>query len=310
MFKTLFFILPFLLTTEAFGKVEMRWLTVASLSLSDGKTSILFDAAWTRPSLKHWLNLAPFRSNEQLVEKVLIENQLEDLQAVFVSHSHFDHLVDAPMVAKKTGAIFYADESNERVARAYKDESIKTVLIQDQVPVQVGDFTITPLKRSHAKIMHLFYFLPGPVPEDFNFGFYDYHVGDTWFYLIQHPEGVILIDQSADPYLDLTAKHTAKVDVLIQGVANRRSDDQLFKGYLTRFQPKVYVPNHFDNFFFDVALKEEGLLPGIGLDPLLEGLRQHFPKVKTIVPKYGEKIELLGEPGPVQAPAIEANLEV
>lgn len=117
------------------AKVEVRWFTVASLVLEDEETKIFFDPMFTRAGFQHWLNLSELRSDEKLIANVIKANQLEKVDALFASHSHYDHVIDAPMIAKLTGATFYVDGSSERVAKAYKDPKIKTQRIENLKPI-------------------------------------------------------------------------------------------------------------------------------------------------------------------------------
>lgn len=293
MFKTLFFIFITLGIQTGHAVVEARWLTVSSVLLDDGKTKILFDPAWTRPGIKHLLNLSPFKSDEALVSDVLKKNYLDRIDAVFVSHSHFDHSIDAPMVSKLSGAVLYTDTSSERIARAYGDPKIRTISIIPELEIRVGDFLITPIPRKHSQILHLFDFLPGHVPENMKFSFWDYHVGDTWFYLVKHPDGNILVDQGSKPYLDSLKKHTAEIDVLIQGVANRPDDETIMDGYVGHYKPKVFIPTHFDNFVADFNDGAASDLPGARLERILEKLKKAYPTMKVDRPVYGKRITVL-----------------
>ncbi len=268
-------------------------MTVASVLIDDGKTRLLFDPAWTRPGLKHILNLEKFSSDSGLVSSVLQRNRLTKIDAVFSSHSHFDHVIDAPMISLLTGAVFYVDESSERIARAYQDKRIRTIRLIPGREVRVGDFLITPLPRQHAKILHLLDFLPGQVPVEFSLSFWDYHAGETWFYFIQHPEGSILLDQGSDSLLEVIGKHTTKVDVLIQGVANRRSDEQMIDGYAKFFRPQIFIPVHFDNFLADFNNGEETYLPGIGLEEVLDKMKKAYPQMTVSKPHYAVPITIL-----------------
>lgn len=293
MFKTVFLIFLTLGIQTVSAAVQARWLTVTSVLLDDGKTKILFDPAWTRPGIKHWLNISEFKSDENLVTGILKKNYLDRVDAVFASHSHFDHVMDAPMVSKLSGAVFYTDKSSERIAQAYKEPRIRTINIIPDLEIRIGDFLITPILREHSQILHLFYFLPGDVPANTNLSFWDYHVGQTWFYLVKHPSGNIVIDQGSEPHIASLKKHTDKIDVLIQGVANRKDDDTILNGYVKEFKPKFFMPLHFDNFFADFNEGEYSDLPGVKLDQIVEKLKKAYPTMKVDRPLYGKPVTVL-----------------
>lgn len=293
MLKTLFFIILALGCHKVEATVKAKWLTVSSLVIDDGKTRILFDPAWTRPGMLHLMNLSAFKSDESLVKSILQKNEIEKLDAVFASHSHFDHVMDAPMVSKLSGAVFYVDESSERIAIAYKDPKIRTIRLIPSKQIRIGDFLVTPLPRVHSKLLHLFNFLPGSVPKDTELSFWDYHVGDTWFYLIEHPELTILLDQGSESNLETLRPSVKQIDVLIQGIANRKSDQTIVDGYAKVLKPRQFIPVHFDNFFAEFSEGEEGLLPGIRLEDLLGEMKRAYPAMSVDRPLYGKSIQLL-----------------
>lgn len=293
MFKILILtIYCFLPLSQGFTKVEARWLTVASVLLEDGETQILFDPMFTRAGITHWLMLSKLPADEELIKKVIEDQKLQNINALFASHSHFDHVIDAPVFSKLTGATFYTDRSNEIIAKAYKSPLIKTTPVEDGKSIQIGKFKITPIERDHAPIKGLFEFLPGDVKPDFNFGLFEYRLGQTWCYLVEHPEGKILLDQGSNPHVDKFQKLISQVDVLIQGIANRKSDEALIGGYPKTYKPKIFIPLHFDNFFFSFNPKEYLNLPGVSKDELMEKLKKAEPQLKIVEPKFGEKIEL------------------
>jgi len=295
MFKIIIlFSLMFLSLSQALARVDVRWFSVACVVLEDEETQIMFDPMFTRAGLKHWFNFAKLRADQELLSTLIKEHKLDHLKALFASHSHFDHSIDAPVMAKLTGATFYVDESSQIIAKAYQDPLIKTQLFENLKPIKIGKFTITPMKRTHAHIRTLgLSFLRGPVPKDFDFDFYDYQMGDTWFYYVEHPQGKILIDQSAEAFVTTIESFTHNVDVLIQGVANRPSDEAVLNGYMTALKPSVFIATHFDNFFFAFKPKEEtSYLPGVKIEEMMEKLKNTYPDKKIILPTFGERIDL------------------
>jgi L-ascorbate metabolism protein UlaG (beta-lactamase superfamily) len=294
MLKTLFFITLLTFMKLAFAKVEVRWLTVTCLILQDGDSTIVFDPMFTRAGLSHWLNLSELKSDQALVQKVLKEQAITRADAVFASHSHYDHVIDAPMISKLSGAIFYTDKSSEKIAQAYQDPQIKTKLLINRQPIQIGKFKLTPIIRDHSPIPLIdMKFLPGEVPDTFKFGFYDYHMGETWFYYIEHPEVRILIDEGASPHLDKIRSFTSTVDVVIQGIANWKQADATISGYVRYLKPKVFIPTHFDNFFRAFEPHAElSYLPGLNWEEFVLSFDKAKTGTKLLKPKYGERISL------------------
>jgi L-ascorbate metabolism protein UlaG (beta-lactamase superfamily) len=295
MFKILILLtFIFLSLSQAMARVDVRWFTVASVVIEDEDTQVMFDPMFTRATIWNWLNLSKLKADEPLVASVLKEHQLNKIKGIFASHAHFDHSVDAPIVARLTGGVFYVDPNTKIIAEAYKSPEIKTQDVENLKSIQIGKFKITVMKRTHAHIRTLgINFLKGPVNKDFDFNFYDYQMGDTWFYLIEHPEGKILLDQGSEPFVTTVQNFTDKVDVVIQGVANRPSDEATSEGYVKQLSPKVFIVTHFDNFIFSFDPKGSfSYLPGVRLDDVVERLKKDHPDKKIIVPEYGKRIQL------------------
>lgn len=303
MLKNLFFTLVLLLPlSRAFGALEMRWLGVASFLIEDGESKILIDPAWTRPGIFHWLGMASFKSDEVLVDKVLQKLAVDKLDAVLVTHSHYDHIVDAPEVARKTGAYFYTDRNFEIISKAYSYSSLFLKPLEINKPFNVGKFKITAYQRDHAPLIGSIDFVPGDVPKDFNFNFWDYKAGRTWIYLIEHPEGVILFHNTHTSEQDLKnyRPDIMSVDLLVQGVT--KSDaSSLVNGYASTLKPKAFIANHFDNFLLQFHFDKTRYLPTIDLENVESEMKKAYPGMKFVVPELWKKMRW--EAGTLTVPA-------
>ena len=79
-------------------KITLRWLGVAGIELGCPGRRIVFDPYFTRIPLRDMF-FARVRSNPDLVKR-----HLPAADAIFITHSHFDHLLDASEAARQTGA--------------------------------------------------------------------------------------------------------------------------------------------------------------------------------------------------------------
>ncbi|MDA8793769.1 MBL fold metallo-hydrolase [Bacteriovoracaceae bacterium] len=276
--------------------LEAKWFGVTSVYITDGESSILFDPIITKPTIGHWMFNLTFKSNRPLVDKMLAKLEIEKVDLIFISHQHFDHSIDAPYVALKTGATVVASPSQEIITRAVSsDISIKSLPYEKDIGdvIEIGKFKITPLRRNHSAIIHSldFHFTPGPVKKDFNFKFYDYKLGENFAYFIEHPDGNIIFDQGGQ-YNPLNDHYLGKVDYYFTGVANKKNLHALTKNNIAKINAKKTFPLHFDFFPLQSNFLERLPLPKVGIDEISEELKR-IGYDGFHIPKWGETLKLV-----------------
>ncbi len=67
---------------------------------------------------------------------------------ILVSHSHYDHLLDAPTIAKSTGATIVGTASTVNVARA--SGVSRVVLVHGGESLAFGPFSVKPIRALHS----------------------------------------------------------------------------------------------------------------------------------------------------------------
>jgi glyoxylase-like metal-dependent hydrolase (beta-lactamase superfamily II) len=92
--------------------VSVRWLGTAGFELTCEGHTVLFDPYLTRASLLRCV-VAPLRSDEALLAR-----HAPRADAVVLGHTHFDHALDAPSIAKRTGARVFGSRSAANLCRA------------------------------------------------------------------------------------------------------------------------------------------------------------------------------------------------
>ncbi len=288
--KHLLFILLF--TNTAWAQLEGRWLGVGGVKITDGKTTLLFDPVITKPTLSHWLNndeLIPDR--KRVTERLKLWN-VTQAQAVFISHTHFDHASDAGVVAELTGATVYGGPSLQTVV-TYQAPKVPFALVANQDTVPVGDFRVTFFKRRHAPIIQWadLYFYEGAVPKDFKGKFWQFWGGETWSYFVEHPQGNTLIDQGSR-FVEEFRPIAGKVKNYFMGVANKKSIDAVMKENLGILRPTNVFPIHFDFFFLQSEFMEQWIMPGMELKELTEAAKKHHPEIRFEIPVRDAPIAL------------------
>lgn len=285
--------------SEKSAPLGVRWTSVAGFLLEDGETTLAFDPAFSRPGVMNWLGLQELLPDSAAIDENLRALGLKKVDAVFVSHEHFDHALDAPEVAHRFGATLYGGKSLERIARAsekrfgWKDFRYRAVA--DRETIQIGKFRIKFYWRTHAAIFPAigFHFLPGAVPDGFNFGFYQYREGDVLCWLIEHPAGRIFVDQGSHLFEGARADLAGtQVDYMLLGVSNKKSVADFVEKYVVGFRPKLVLPLHFDFFFTAADREKTKMLPGIEYEKIVSESAKVSPGTRFYLPKFGERVSL------------------
>ena len=127
--------------------IEVTWMGVTTLVLSDGETTLISDGYFTRPgNLSVDALIGPDRG---VIAAALQRLGVDTAAAVMVLHSHFDHAMDAPIVAELTGAALLGSESTANVGRGLRlpEEQIRVVVPGE--PMRYGRFTVTFFESRH-----------------------------------------------------------------------------------------------------------------------------------------------------------------
>ena len=258
------------------GSLNVKFLGNTNILITDGKTSILTDGFFSRPSISNvlWGEIEP---DYGVIEYCLEKAGIHQLNAVIPVHSHFDHAMDSPIVAMKTGAKLIGSESTANIGRGLNFPEDQMVIVESGVPLQIGSMKVTLIKGKHwpypdeelglkllnREIINLI------VPPASAF---EYFEGASYTIIVEHADASIAIHGSAGYISNILENYV--VDILFLGMAGLETMD---KSYNDNFQthvvdalnPKVIVPIHWDDFF--VPLKK-GLKSRSLLEKLLQGM--------------------------------------
>ena len=274
------------------AKITWLWSGVSGVYLTDQKTAIYFDPVFNRVSLWQTIFNQPVRPSSKLVENALKHANIKKIDAIFITHSHFDHAIDFPFLLEPFGAKVYGTLTTKNIGLSYGSSEAKLFILKPNQPIQIGQFKITPFKTPHAKILDLFEYCDGELksPLKIPLKACDYRMGGNYSYIIEHSTGKkILFNQvgRSSPELIEIIKNHAPFDALFQGVANRLSTKDIVNNILKPSGAKKIIPIHQDNFFKPLKYHEWEPLWLLGWDKFIQGLEQmsyqlEAPKLFTV----------------------------
>ena len=134
---------------ESTPGLRVTFLGVSTLLFEDGETAILTDGFFTRPGKLRFL-FTKIEPDPDLIARQLQRAGVHNLGAVVVEHSHYDHAMDAPEVAKRTGAQLVGSPSTANIAVGYGFPKEKLTVVGDSANLHFGRFQITLLASGHV----------------------------------------------------------------------------------------------------------------------------------------------------------------
>ena len=224
--------------------LELRWLGVAGFSLRYEGTTVVIDPYVSRAPLGDLV-----RRRATVSDPVAVDRWLPRADAVLVGHTHFDHAVDVPALARRDGAAVYGSRSAKHLLGLF-GLADRAVEVEPHRPYEIGPFEVTFVPSVHSKL-----FLGKSVPNGGeitceHIGALSpqaYECGQVWGIHIA-VGGVTLYHQGSADLLDDEVRHR-DVDVFLCGVAGRQFTPGYVGRILPRLQPKRIVITHHDDFF-------------------------------------------------------------
>lgn len=261
--------------------VEVRWLGVAGFALSCEGTTIVIDPYVTRRPVGDLVRRRVWSSDPELVDR-----HVPRADAVLLGHTHFDHALDAPAVARRDRAPVYGGASATKLLAMHGLAEL-AVEVEPHRPYEIGPFTVRFIPSVHSKLL-----LGLSVPNGGEITCEHvesmtpqaYCCGQVWGIHLSVGGATIYHQGSADLLDDEVP--TGGADVFLCGIAGR----QVTPGYVPRIlralDPATVVVAHHDDFFRPL----DGAAPGFafGVDvarfPEEVAAATRAPRVVTLSP--------------------------
>jgi L-ascorbate metabolism protein UlaG (beta-lactamase superfamily) len=228
--------------------VKVTFFGVATLLFDDGETAWMTDGFFSRPS-KWQVVAGRVEPDNDAIARALQAAHVDKLAAVLPVHSHYDHAMDSPEVARRTGAVLVGSESTANIGRGAKLPQGQIRVARLREPMKFGRFTITLFPGRHAPTG----FTGGVIDEPFTppARASAYKEGQTYAVLVEHEGRSVLVNGSAG--FEPGALRGVHADVVMLGIGTLGSLDEDYREAYWREVVRAVgarrvIPIHWDDF--------------------------------------------------------------
>ena len=272
--------------------VNLIWLGTAAVLISDGNASVLIDPYVSRFGFIRIALGLPLKPDFKAIKKQVTELEESRIKAVAVSHSHFDHSIDAPCFARETGAMLIGSPSTLNVGRGAELPEHFLKKINTTESIKIGEFTLKFIESHHGPALFGRVPYPGTIDKPLT-GLHpagDYKLGQTYAVVISHPSGTIVHHGSAGFIPGMYEGVTA--DVVLLGIVGRGDTETYLKNIPLQIRAKLVIPIHYDNFFIPLE-KKMRILPSVRFKEFLSTANRYHDRFELKTLTIGEKAVIL-----------------
>jgi L-ascorbate metabolism protein UlaG (beta-lactamase superfamily) len=243
---------------RAEGDLAVTFLGVSTLLVDDGRSAVLTDGFFSRPSLAK-VGLGRIAPDHRRIDAALSRSGVTGLAAVLPVHTHFDHALDSAVVAERTGALLVGGESTANVGRGAGLPEERLRVVTSGETLTLGGFELTWVESHHCPPDRFPGVIAEPVVPPARAK--AYRCGEAWSILLRHTSGrTALVQGSAGFVPGALTGHRADVAYLGAGQLGVQDEDYVRTYWAETVEAvgaKRVVLIHWDDFFrpLDVPLR-------------------------------------------------------
>ncbi|MEV1330875.1 MBL fold metallo-hydrolase [Micromonospora costi] len=275
-------------TTRRAGRVSFRWWGTAGWRIDIGDRTVLVDPFLSR--IDTGLFAGAFDPSTSLdVRADVVDAHVDRAETVLVTHTHWDHFMDVPHIAGRTGARVFGTLTAYHLGLAYGVPSGQLSAVKGGEVLDFGDYTVEVVASLHSRNASYSVAFPGvrvdPPAKPATIA--DLPEGDTLNYVLRIAGGPSVFFMGAS---DFAARNLAGIAPDVAMVALNSTN--VTADYVPRLMaaldyPKVVVPVHFDTFETELR-NPPPVAPSdrAQLDKLIAAVRESSPRSRVLVPAY------------------------
>ncbi len=265
----------------------LTYLGVAGWHFQTGAGSLLVDPYFTRLSMMRML------LGRAIPDRAEIEKFTPPAGWILVTHPHYDHLMDVPVIIERGGAVVYASsQANDLLSILGVPPDTRQV-IDTGDRLALGSFEIDVYASIHRTILGRIPY-EGPLKDGLTppLRARDYCIRQSFSFCIAADGCRVLVLNGIDD------EPAVEADVVIVGADASR--DQLAR-VLDPAAPRLVMPNHWDDMFIPLSRPVRPMrhpprgvtIPGrLDMAAWVERVKSILPQARVIVPDRFAALEV------------------
>jgi len=270
--------------------VKLTHLGAAGWEIADGQRVILLDPYLSRlryrgrfgnmdtPEVPGDTRHAFAMGEDLASDTAAVDARITRADFILISHSHFNHSIDMPHIARKTGATVIGTESTANLARAGGVPEAQILTLRGGEDYELGGWSLKVIPSLHSALSGKHYYDGRVVPRDFaGARRLDNDIeGGTLAYLLRLAGYRILWFGSMN-YIEREVQGL-RPDVALIAAARQRLEIHDYTGRLMRAldRPRLVLATHWD---------EQSLPYGAPQDERLREAEVFVKEVKAVSPR-------------------------
>jgi L-ascorbate metabolism protein UlaG (beta-lactamase superfamily) len=259
------------------GRVRVTWLGTAGFAIEHDGHVLLIDPYLTRASLPRCL-FAPLQADAALARRLVPR-----ADAIVLSHTHFDHALDVPEIARQTGARVFGSRSALHLCRRWGVPDTQLECVEAGTSAaphesEVGPFRLRFWPSAHSAFLFGRVPFPGDIADctDVPMRTEAYRCGAVFGAEIEvggcrlfHVGSAELVEQRW---------RVGPVDLALACVAGWTSTERYPERLVAALSPGAVLLHHWDNFLRGIDHAAHAL-PGMRFASLVDRLDAAAPRV-------------------------------
>lgn len=285
------------------GEIRLTYLGNAGWEITDGSTVILVDPFITQFASYRLPGGPAPRSPDDLLtpDTAGIDQRIRGANYILITHAHWDHVLDAPYIARKTGAAIIGNESVANLARAAEVPDSSLITVRGGEDFEFGNFSLKVIPSLHSALFNKRYFTivgSGQVPRGLKAPLRrrEYSQdGGTLVYLLRIAGHQILIMGGMN-YIEREMEGLRPDIALIGAIKGPNGGTQEIYDYAGRLMralghPAIVLPTHLDAY--GNPARQSSIAEA--RRKFAEEIQKASPKTRVIVPTWFQPI-VVGPP--------------